>query len=278
MRVLLTGARGMLGTDVAGRLKDLGMDFLGIDKDELDIADEQAVIKFFSSCKPEAVIHCAAYTAVDKAETEREAAYKVNADGTCNLARAASGANSKFLYVSTDYVFDGTGDVPYEADAECKPINWYGNTKFEGEKAVMKHVDRHFIVRISWLFGKNGGNFVKTMMRLAETRESIDVVYDQHGSPTYTEDLAVLLCGMVLTEKYGVYHATNEGYCTWAQFAGKIMELSGSSCRINPISTDMYPTKAARPKNSMLSKAKLDRMGFSRLPDWEDALGRYIAV
>ena len=276
MRILLTGARGMLGTDIALRLGNLDMDFFGIDRDELDITDEQAVFDFFSSNRPDAVIHCAAYTAVDKAESERDIALKVNAGATGFLARAAASADAKIMYISTDYVFDGMSDIPYETHDDCNPINWYGYTKHKGEEAVRINTNRHFIVRISWLFGHNGNNFVKTMMKLAAVRESIDVVNDQFGSPTFTEDLAILLCDMIMTEKYGIYHATNEGFCSWADFAQQIMELTGSTCKINPITTEMYPTKTVRPKNSMLSRAKLDHSGFTRLPEWEDALGRYL--
>jgi dTDP-4-dehydrorhamnose reductase len=276
MKILLTGAKGMLGTDVAKRLKTLGMDFLGVDIDELDITDEAAVHAFISDYKPNAIIHCAAYTAVDKAEDEPDLCMQVNAKGTENLARVCREINAAMLYISTDYVFSGEGEMPYETDSPKAPLSVYGKSKLAGEEAVLQHLDKFYIVRVSWVFGQNGNNFVKTMLRLAETKDEINIVGDQIGSPTYTVDLVVLLCDMIVSEKYGVYHATNEGFCSWAEFAEEIMKISGSSCSVNPIMTEQYPTKATRPRNSRLSKRSLDEAGFERLPGWGEALKRYL--
>jgi dTDP-4-dehydrorhamnose reductase len=278
LKVLLTGAKGMLGTDVAKRLNELKIDFIGIDIDELDITDESAVHAFISDYKPNAIIHCAAYTAVDKAEDEPELCMKVNAIGTENLARACREINAAMLYISTDYVFNGEGEMPYETYSPKAPLSVYGKSKLAGEEAVLRHLDKHYIVRVSWVFGQSGNNFVKTMLRLAETKDEINVVGDQIGSPTYTVDLAVLLCDMIVSEKYGVYHATNEGFCSWAEFAEKIMKASESSCKVNPITTEQYPTKAVRPKNSRMSKNSLDEAGFERLPVWAEALKRYLGL
>lgn len=275
--ILVTGAAGQLGCDVTAELQKRKIDHIGIDIADFDITDSDAVFDCANEIKPKSVIHCAAYTAVDKAEDEPELSYSVNAVGTENIAKACSKIGAEMLYISTDYVFDGKGNSPYETDAVKAPVSTYGKGKLAGEEAVLKHLpDKHYIVRISWVFGKNGNNFVKTMLRLAETRDELNVVSDQIGSPTYTPDLAKLLCDMALSEKYGIYHATNEGYCSWAEFAEEIMRLSGSKCRINHIPTEQYPTKAVRPKNSRMSKRSMDEAGFKRLPTWQDALGRYI--
>jgi len=279
MKILVTGAAGQLGTDVVAQLNKRGIECIGTDIaaangiDTLDITNEKAVQAFFAAHKPECVIHCAAYTAVDKAEDEPELCFKVNAEGTENLAKACRETGSEMIYISTDYVFGGEGDTPYETDAVKTSISSvYGMSKLAGEEAVIKHLNKYYIVRISWVFGKTGNNFVKTMLKLAETRDEINVVCDQIGSPTYTPDLAILLCDMVLSGIYGTYHATNEGFCSWAEFAAEIMRLSGSPCKINPIPAEQYPTKATRPKNSRLSKASLDNAGFARLPSWQNAL------
>jgi dTDP-4-dehydrorhamnose reductase len=266
----------MLGTDVAKRLASLGTDFLGIDKDELDITDEAAVSKFISEYNPDAVIHCAAYTAVDLAEDEADVCMRVNADGTENIAKACRQIDAGMLYVSTDYVFDGEGKKPFETDSPKGALSSYGKSKLAGEEAVLRHLEKFCIVRISWVFGEHGNNFVKTMLRLAESRDEFNVVGDQVGSPTYTVDLAVLLCEMAQSGKYGIYHATNEGFCSWAEFAEEIMRVGGKSCKVNAITTEEYPTKAVRPKNSRLSKDSLDVGGFARLPEWRDALERYL--
>jgi len=286
--IVVTGAAGQLGTDVVSELKKRNIEFIGVDLNDpkqgdypiakLDITDEKAVWAFITEHKPESVIHCAAYTAVDRAEDEPLLCFKVNAEGTENIARACREIDAEMIYISTDYVFDGKGDEPYEVDAIKAPVSVYGKSKHDGEEAVLKHLDKYYIVRISWVFGEHGNNFVKTMQRLAETKEELNVVNDQIGSPTYTPDLARLLCDMVCSEKYGVYHATNEGYCSWADFATEIMNQTGSSCKINPIPTDQYPTKAVRPKNSRLSKKSLDTAGFKRLPDWQDAFCRFLMI
>lgn len=274
--ILVTGAQGQLGSDVTVELKKRGVDHVGIDIADLDITDNDAVHAYITGKKPQCVIHCAAYTAVDNAEDEPELCCKVNVEGTENIACSCREIDADLMYISTDYVFDGKGETPFEIDAVKMPISTYGKSKLAGEMAVLKHVsEKHYIVRISWVFGHNGNNFVKTMMKLAQTRDEINVVSDQVGSPTYTPDLAVLLCDMALSKKYGIYHATNEGFCSWAEFAAEIMRKTNSPCKINPIPSAQYPTKATRPKNSRLSKASLDKAGFQRLPTWQDALGRF---
>ena len=226
--------------------------------------------------KPQCIIHYAAYTAVDKAEDEPDLCMRVNADGTENIATVCREIDAEMIYISTDYVFGGSGDEPHETDSPKAPLQVYGRSKLAGEEAVLRHLDKCYIVRISWVFGKIGSNFVKTMLRLAETRDEINVVDDQVGSPTYTPDLAALLCDMALSGKCGVYHATNEGFCSWAEFAEEIMRQSGSACKVNRIPSEQYPTKAVRPKNSRMSKISLDRAGFARLPEWNDAVARFI--
>ena len=234
--------------------------------------------RFVEECRPTAIIHCAAYTAVDKAEDEPELCRAVNAAGTGELARLAKEIGAKFLYISTDYVFPGTGEDFYEPEDEKAPCNVYGESKLLGEEAAREALEELFIVRISWVFGENGKNFVKTMLQLAETHEELSVVGDQIGSPTYTRDLARLLADMIVTEKYGVYHATNEGTCSWAELAAEALRCAGKKTRVRAIKTEEYPTKAKRPKNSRLSKKCLDDAGFSRLPDWRDAVARYVEL
>ena len=276
MRIIVTGAKGQLGSDVMQRLSEIGAEAIGADIDRLDITDEKAVDLFFKENRADGVIHCAAYTNVDLAESQKEICRKINADGTRNIAAACEKYGMKLLYLSTDYVFDGRGIEPFETDSPKAPCNFYGKTKLEGETEAARLCKRLFIVRISWVFGENGKNFVKTMLRLAAERSEISVVCDQTGSPTYTKDLAVLLCEMISGCKYGVYHATNEGICSWAEFADKIMELSKSETKIIPIPSSQYKSAAVRPANSRLSKSSLDRNGFSRLPHWEDALQRFL--
>jgi len=276
VKILVTGAAGQLGTDVALELKKRGIESAGIDIDDLDITDCDAVREYLTTHKPKSVIHCAAYTAVDKAEDEPELCKRVNAGGTENLAKACREIDAEMIYISTDYVFDGKSGNPYEVDAPEAPVSTYGKSKLAGEEAVRRHLDKFCIVRISWVFGHTGNNFVKTMLKLAQTRDELNVVSDQTGSPTYTPDLAVLLCDMALSGKYGIYHATNEGFCSWAEFATEIMRQSGSRCKVNPIPTEQYPTKATRPRNSRMSKTSLDKAGFKRLPVWQDALTRFL--
>lgn len=275
--ILVTGAAGQLGTDIVAELKKRNIKHIGIDISDLDITDAKAVHAYIKKLKPHSIIHCAAYTAVDKAEDEPELCYKVNAAGTENLACACRETDAEMIYISTDYVFNGQGETSYETDSPKAPISTYSKSKLAGEEAVQRHLEKYYIVRISWVFGKTGSNFVKTMLKLAQTRDELSVVCDQIGSPTYTPDLAVLLCDMALSKRYGVYHATNEGYCSWAEFASEIMYKSGSFCKIHPIRTEQYPTKAVRPKNSRLSKTSLDNVGFMRLPTWQDALERFLA-
>ncbi len=276
MKIIVTGASGQLGTDVVSRLEQLGITAVEADLTVLDITDSAAVDAFIRNEKPDGVIHCAAYTNVDLAETEREKCRNINENGTANIALACEKNGSKLIYISTDYVFDGRGCDFFETDSPTAPCNFYGATKLAGEKAASA-CSRLFTVRISWVFGKNGKNFVKTMLRLAKERKEIRVVDDQIGSPTYTRDLAVLLCDMISTEKYGVYHATNEGICSWADFAAEIMRQTGSDTKIVPIPSTDYPSPAARPANSRMSKASLDRAGFGRLPAWQDALKRFLS-
>ena len=277
MKILVTGANGQLGHDILLNLTARGIDGIPADIAEFDITQAAATEQFIAAHQPDAVIHCAAYTAVDKAEDDVELCRLINVTGTENIARACQKINAKMVYVSTDYVFPGTGKSPYETAAQTEPLSTYGKTKLGGEHAVEQLLERYFIVRTSWVFGKNGNNFVKTMLRLGKEREEVNVVCDQIGSPTYTVDLARLLVDMALSEQYGVYHATNEGFCSWAEFAQAIFRKAGLSARVNFITTDQYPVRAHRPFNSRLSKSGLDQAGFQRLPDWEDALKRYLA-
>lgn len=276
MRILVTGASGQLGYDVERELERRGIEHLGTSSRELDITDREAVERLMAAYRPDAAIHCAAYTKVDLAEDEPERCWAVNADGTRNMAAACRKTGAKLLYISTDYVFPGTGERSYETGDPTGPVNTYGRSKLAGELAVQSLLEKYFIVRISWVFGKNGNNFVKTMLRLAETKAELSVVCDQIGSPTYTADLAPLLCDMVQTERYGVYHATNEGTCAWSEFAEAIFELAGRQVVVHPIPTSAYPTRTARPLNSRMSKERLRDNGFQELPEWENALARYL--
>ena len=280
MRVLVTGAKGQLGTDVMEQLNANNIEAVGIDREELDIVDKKACEEFFEKANAEkridAVIHCAAYTAVDKAEDEQELSYNINALGTENIALACKKFDMKLMYISTDYVFIGQGERPWEPDDEREPLNVYGKTKYEGELFVEKLSDKYFIVRIAWVFGIAGHNFIKTMLKLAKERDSLTVVDDQIGSPTYTADLSKLLVSMIQTDKYGRYHATNEGYCSWYEFAKEIFKVAGVEIDVKPVDSSAYPAKAKRPANSRMEKSKLDEMGFKRLPSWQDATRRYI--
>ncbi|KLV22061.1 MULTISPECIES: dTDP-4-dehydrorhamnose reductase [Niallia] len=277
MKILVTGYSGQLGYDVVLEGKKRGFDMIGVGHKELDITQEEQVRNYIHTVKPDVVIHCAAYTAVDNAEDNKDVCFDVNVNGTKYLAASAKSVDAKFIYISTDYVFEGTGTEPFTEEDAANPVGYYGITKYEGEKAVQSLLDNYFIVRISWVFGINGNNFIKTMLRLAETRKELNVVGDQYGSPTYTFDLAKLLLDMAETEKYGVYHASNEGFTTWADFAKEIFQVAGKAVKVNSITTEEYPTKAVRPKNSRMSKDKLEKNGFTRLPAWQDALTRYIA-
>lgn len=276
MNVLVTGVKGQLGHDVLRALQSRDIECLGADIGEFDITDAKAASGFIKNYHPATVIHCSAYTAVDKAEDNRDQCMAVNVGGTRNIAAACREIGAKMVYISTDYVFPGTGGTEYDVDNPTGAINIYGKSKLDGELAVRELTHKHFIVRISWVFGKNGNNFVETMLRLGKERSEVNVVCDQVGSPTYTADLAELICDMVVSEKYGTYHATNEGFCSWAEFAREIFRLAGYPTRVNPIPTSEYPTRAMRPLNSRMSKRSLDEAGFSRLPIWQDAVGRYL--
>lgn len=276
MKALITGASGQLGFDAVKVLRKQGVDCLGVSSKELDVTDRNAVLRVFDTYRPDAVLHCAAWTKVDLAEDEPERCMCVNAAGTRNIALACREFGSKLLYISTDYVFPGTGDKPWETNDPTGPLNVYGRSKLAGELAVRELVEKHFIVRTSWVIGEHGNNFVKTMLRLAETHDCLRVVDDQIGSPTFTADLAPLLCDMLLTEKYGVYHATNEGFCSWAELAEAVFRLSGKAFAVEHVTTEAYGAKALRPKNSRLSKASLDAGGFQRLPGWEESLARML--
>ncbi len=276
MKILVTGVTGQLGHDVMLELQSRGHEAIGAARKDFSLIDFKAARAFVERTHPDAIIHCAAYTAVDRAEDEKDLCMITNGGATRALAAAAKDIGAKFVYLSTDYVFPGTGETPYETDALKGPTNAYGLSKLAGETAVQELLTAYFIVRISWVFGVNGKNFVKTMLRLAEDHDALTVVDDQIGSPTYTKDLARLLVDMVETEKYGVYHATNEGFCSWAEFAAEIFRQAGERVTVTPVPSSAYPTKAARPKNSRLSKAALDAAGFSRLPTWQDALQRYL--
>lgn len=277
MKVLVTGVKGQLGYDVVNELCKRNIEAVGVDIDEMDITDAVSVKTVIGETKPDAVIHCAAYTAVDAAEENQEICRKVNVDGTQNIANVCKELDIKMIYISTDYVFDGEGTKAWEPEDERKPVSVYGQTKYEGELAVQNTLDKFFIVRIAWVFGINGKNFVKTMLKLAETRDTLTVVNDQFGSPTYTYDLAKLLVDMVQTEKYGIYHATNEGICTWYEFACAIFKTAGIEMKVIPVSSAEYAAKAKRPANSRMSKEKLTESGFEKLPAWQNALERYIA-
>lgn len=276
--IIVTGARGQLGIDVADKLKNGGYDVLGIDIAELDITDKSKVEKFITTYRPEWLIHLAAYTAVDKAEDEPEICSLVNVTGTENLALACKQADCPMLYISTDYVYDGTGNDPRSEDSteELHPLSVYGTSKLSGEQKIISNLDKYVILRTSWVFGIHGKNFVDTMLRLGRERSELTVVDDQVGSPTYTVDLANLICEIIEKQCYGIFHATNEGFCSWAQFAEKIMEMANLNCKIIPILSKDYPQKACRPKNSRLSKQKLVLSGLTPFLPWEDALNRYL--
>ena len=276
MKVLVTGVKGQLGYDVVNELTKRGIEAVGVDIQDMDITDATSVEKVIGEAAPDAVIHCAAYTAVDAAEDNVELCRRVNADGTQNIANVCKKLDCKMIYISTDYVFDGEGTRAWEPDDERHPLNVYGQTKYEGELAVQNTLEKYFIVRISWVFGVNGKNFIKTMLNLGKTHDHLTVVNDQFGSPTYTYDLARLLVDMVLTDKYGIYHATNEGICNWYEFACEIFRKAGMNVDVAHVPASEYPTKAKRTENSRMSKEKLTENGFERLPSWQDALERYL--
>ena len=284
MRVLVTGVKGQLGHDVMNELAKRNHTGIGVDIEEMDITDAASVERVIKESNVEAVIHCAAWTAVDLAEDEDkiDKVRQVNANGTENIAKVCAELDLKMIYISTDYVFDGQGTRPWEPDDERHPLNVYGQTKYEGELAVEKYLTKYYIVRIAWVFGVNGKNFIKTMLNLGKTHDQLTVVDDQIGSPTYTYDLARLLVDMVETDKYGRYHATNEGLCSWYEFACEIFRQAAKinpvyeKVHVTPVDSSKYPAKAKRPSNSRMSKEKLTENGFERLPSWQDALLRYL--
>ena len=273
--VLITGARGQLGYDLVKELKSRNIKYLATDSDDLDITNEAKVISFFKGHNISCVIHSAAFTQVDRAEDEKELNHKINVDGTANIVNECMKYDIPMVYFSTDYVFGGEGNKPYCEDDEAKPLGEYAKSKYEGELLVRK-LTKYFIVRISWVFGINGNNFIKTMLRLSETKKELNVVSDQIGSPTYTVDLSKLIIDMIKTDKYGVYHATNEGFVSWSDFAREIFKKANKSVIVHDVTTEEYNAKALRPKNSRLSKTKLVENGFNKLPTWQDALDRFL--
>lgn len=276
MKILVTGASGQLGHDVCRELSARKIENCGVSSKEIDITDQQAVLDYIVAYRPDAVVHCAAYTKVDQAEDEPSRAFAVNRDGTRNIAEACRRIGARMLYISTDYVFPGTGEQFYEVDDPKGPLNVYGESKLAGELEVEKRLEKYFIVRISWVFGKHGNNFVKTMLKLAENHQEITVVDDQIGSPCYTKHLAYTLCNMIQSESYGTYHLTNAGICSWAEFAKEIFNITKKRVSVIPIKSIAYPTKATRPQNSRLSKKKSDMLGWTPLPDWQTALYEYL--
>jgi len=276
MKILVTGVKGQLGYDVVREGESRGLEMFGTDVDNMDITDAGQVKQVIEAYKPDAVIHCAAYTAVDAAEDNQELCRNINVDGTRNIAEVCKTMDIPMMYFSTDYIFNGQGENFWKEDDEKRPLNVYGQTKYEGELAVQELVQKYFILRISWVFGVNGNNFIKTMLRLGKEKGAVGVVSDQIGSPTYTYDLAKLVVDMIQTDKYGAYHVTNDGLCSWYEFACEIFKQAGLDVKVTPLTTAEYPAKAARPFNSRMSKDKLINAGFDMLPGWQDALDRYL--
>ena len=280
MRVLVTGGKGQLGSDLLCELSKRNIESVGIDIDDLDITDADATKRVIENinndAKIDAIIHCAAYTAVDAAEDNEALVTKINAEGTKNIAEVAKTLDIAMMYISTDYVFDGEGERPWEPDDKRAPLNVYGMAKYKGELYVEELLEKYFIVRISWVFGLHGNNFIKTMLRLGKERGSVSVVNDQIGSPTYTPDLSRLLVDMIVTDKYGRYHATNEGLCSWYDFAVEIFKQAKLDVAVTPVSSDAFLVKAKRPHNSRMDKSKLTENGLELLPPWQDALRRYL--
>ena len=276
MKFLITGAKGQLGYDLIKELERRGYkDILATDTDNMDITNKEQTIKVIKEYDPDVIFHCAAYTAVDKAEDEEQKAYQINQLGTKNIVESIKNPKTKLVYISTDYVFSGDDIGIYEPDSLPNPQNVYGKSKYAGEEEVLKY-PKHFIVRISWVFGKNGKNFIKTMLNLADTHEEVNVVADQIGSPTYTKDLSFFLVDLALSSKYGTYHATNEGFCSWADLAEYTFLKAHKKVKVNRILSKDYPQRAKRPKNSKMSKEKLVKNGFAKLPTWQDAVDRYL--
>lgn len=276
MKILVTGVKGQLGYDVVQEGESRGLEMFGTDVDNMDITDAGQVKRVIGGYKPDAVIHCAAYTEVDAAEDNQELCRKINVDGTRNIAEVCKDMGIPIMYFSTDYIFDGQGENFWKEDDPKKPLNVYGQTKYESELVVQELIEKYFILRISWVFGVNGNNFIKTMLRVGPQCGEVGVVADQIGSPTYTYDLAKLVIDMIQTDKYGIYHVTNEGICSWYEFACEIFKQAGLDVKVNPLTTAEYPAKAARPFNSRMSKDKLINAGFKMLPSWQDGLKRYL--
>lgn len=278
MKILVTGYKGQLGYDVVNEATSRNIEAVGVDIDEMDITNVDQVNKVIKEGNYDAVVHCAAWTAVDKAEDPMllETVRKVNVEGTENIANVCKELDIPMMYFSTDYVFDGQGETPWNEYSERKPLNVYGQTKYEGELVVEK-LKKHFIIRIAWVFGVNGNNFIKTMLRLGKERGSVSVVNDQIGNPTYTLDLAKLVVDMIQTDKYGTYHATNSGeFISWYDFACEIFKQAELEVEVSPVDSNSFPAAAKRPNNSRMNQSELDKNGFSRLPSWQDALNRYL--
>ena len=298
-KILVTGVNGQLGYDVVRELDKRGYEAIGVDREVMNLTNSEEIRRVLNDISPDGVIHCAAYTAVDAAEDNIDLCERVNALAVKDIAESAKYLDIPMIYISTDYVFNGMKGInqnnvdevaytiednnickecylEYTEDDKVNPINVYGRTKYEGEMYVRDILDKHYIVRISWVFGENGNNFIDTMLRLSKDRDEINVIDDQVGSPTYTKDLAPLLVDMLESDRYGTYHATNDGYCSWYEFAKEIFDVAGVDIKVNPITTDMYPTKAKRPFNSKMSKEKLKNNNFRTLRSWKSAVKDYI--
>ena len=274
--ILVTGSTGQLGSDVVKELLKRGYSTLSPNRSEFNLCSEDSIRNYILNSNCEAIVHCAAYTQVDKAEDEKDLCIKINATATKHIAKCAKILDIPMIYISTDYVFDGTKDGKYTENDETNPINIYGESKLAGEKYVQEILDKYYIVRTSWVFNINGKNFIETMLRLSKANNQLSIVNDQIGSPTYTKDLSRLLVDMIETNKYGLYHATNEGYCSWYEFANTIFKLANINIDIKAINSNEYASRAKRPLNSKLSKDKLIEFGFKPLPHWEDALKDYL--
>ena len=274
--ILVTGSTGQLGSDVVKELLKRGYSTLSPNRSELNLCSEDNIRNYILNSNCEAIVHCAAYTQVDKAEDEKDLCIKINATATKHIAKCAKILDIPMIYISTDYVFDGTKDGEYTENDETNPINIYGESKLAGEKYVQEILDKYYIVRTSWVFNINGKNFIETMLRLSKANNQLSIVNDQIGSPTYTKDLSRLLVDMLETSKYGLYHATNEGYCSWYEFADTIFKLANINIDIKAINSNEYASRAKRPLHSKLSKDKLIEYGFKPLPHWEDALKDYL--
>lgn len=274
--ILVTGSTGQLGSDVVKELLKRGYSTLSPNRSEFNLCSEDSIRNYILNSNCEAIVHCAAYTQVDKAEDEKDLCIKINATATKHIVKCAKILDIPMIYISTDYVFDGTKDGKYTENDETNPINIYGESKLAGEKYVQEILDKYYIVRTSWVFNINGKNFIETMLRLSKANNQLSIVNDQIGSPTYTKDLSRLLVDMIETNKYGLYHATNEGYCSWYEFADTIFKLANINIDIKAINSNEYASRAKRPLNSKLSKDKLIEFGFKPLPHWEDALKDYL--